>query len=192
MKNLSFRNRTLNIGLIIALVLLGGSCKKEDCKPLYQQYGGASALVNDDYMEFGARYAKEANEKHTLLLHNIVWFANSTWALRNQISILELDLNLNDTMVLNYQLPGRINKLSAIFHTVISDGDAATECYEILETEDFPSWIVLTEHCEELGHIAGSLQAAFIISDECPQKNDPMDPDTIYLSDAHFRAAIIE
>ena len=188
MKNLSFRNKNFNISLIIALALIIGSCKKEDCKPHYQlPGGGGSAIVNGSYIEFGAGYGIEANGKHSLFLDNAVWFENTVWALRNRIDIQNLELNLKDPMTLNHQLLGRATILSAYFSTIREDGDLSGECYELLETKDFPNWIVITEHHEGV-EIAGSLQAAFIISNECPQKDDPADPDTIYVNNCNFRA----
>ncbi len=191
MKTLLSRNS--NFLITFLTVLAFASCKKQDCEPTYHlPGGGGSGFVNDNYMEFGAGYGKEVDELNTLLLDNVTWLDNTLWALRNRISVQNLNLILNDTLVLESQPPGQATSLSAFFNTFEADGDFATECYEILELDDFPSWIVLTEHHADIGQIAGSMQAAFIISEECPAKNDPADPDTIYLRDCHFRAIEFE
>lgn len=183
--------------LIFSLLLIALSCKKEDCEPdsdllpLYRS--GGSALVNEEYTEFqGAKFGLEENGKYSLFMGSGIWYENTTWVERQRISISNLDLIKGDTMKLNHQLPGMSTKLSAILFTIVGDGDAGAECYEIMETEDFPSWIVITEHHQDAGEIAGALQAAFILSEECPQKDDPADPDTIFVKDCLFRAIEIE
>lgn len=187
------------ITLFVSLLIFSfSSCKDDDCevldKDLVSLYrSGGSATVNGEYMEFqGARFGLANNGKHSLFIGNGIWYQNTIWVERNTISIGNLDLIIGDTMVLHHELPGMRTKLSAIFHTSVGDGDASAECYEIMETEDFPSWIVITEHHQDAGEIAGALQAAFIISDECPQKDDPADPDTIYVKDCLFRAIEVE
>ncbi len=192
MRNLLFKNRNLTFGVMLVLVLIIGSCVKEKCDSDNNVTGGGSALVNGNNMEFGVGYGDNSNGKYSLFLDNSVWIDNTVWALRNRISIQNLELNLNDTMILNHQPVGQATKLSAFFSTLLADGDLSGECYELLETAAFQNWIVLSEHQEEIGEIAGSLQASFLISDNCPPKDISSDPDTIYLTECSFRAVKID
>jgi hypothetical protein len=156
-------------------------------------YYGASGYVNGNYKEFqGAEFFKNYSDtsKFIVIIANFEWLGNILWAARQVIDINNFDIgfNINDTLSLSQSLE---ETFSRVYH-MYQDGDTGAECYEIFNTQNFDSWFLITEYNEEVGEIAGTIHADYVISDVCPPKYDPTQPDTIRIRDFWFRAKLRE
>ena len=203
-----------NLLLSISLILFAFSCTKIEYIevpveiPVYDSliikvekdetgYFGASGFVNGIQKEYqGAEfsfYTSDNEQRMGFEIASFEWLDNVIWAHREIITLLNVDFSsIGDTISLeslenfSTDLP-----FAHIFHAYL-DGDAVAECYKILDHEESDSWFLLTEYDMNSGELAGTINADYVISDICPPKYDPLQPDTIRIRDFWFRAKLRE
>ena len=160
-------------------------------------YFGASGIVNGNEKEYqGDEYAfyyQDNEEYFGIQIASFEWVGNVIWAHREIITLSSLDLTMiGDTIVLESLENFSNDKPFAHIYHAYLDGDAVAECYKILDFENSKSWLLLTEYDEQVGYLAGTIHADYVISDVCPPKYDPSQPDTIRVRDFWFRAKLRE
>jgi len=204
--------RYLNLWFSISLLLFVFSCTKTEYievlveVPVHDSliikvekdetgYYGASGIVNGIKKEYmGAEFHESLNNLYGIQIASFEWLDNVIWAHREIITLLNIDLSsIGDTIILesleNFSVGGK--PFTHIYHAYL-DGDAVAECYKILDNENSKSWLLITEYHEDVGELAGKIQADYVISDICPPKYDPAQPDTIRIRDFWFRAKLRE
>ncbi len=210
MKNLFSKSKYA----VLAMFLMALSCQKEECpiieppegdklvievnvNKLYWGDSGASGEVNGKNKEYGkAEYVKQLNNGlYGIQIEKYEWIQNSTWAARQNISLLNLDLQSygnTDTIFIDYQPTNNTtDPLCYVFHLYL-DGDAGAECYEIDDEAETPSWLLINEYNPANKVLVGELHLSLEISDQCPPKYDPNAPDYITVRNFHFRAKLRE
>lgn len=152
-------------------------------------YYGASGFINNTYKEYqGCDFIQNTVDTSNFYIQigHFVWFGNTIWAHREVISLNKIPypIKVNDTIQL---ISNQKTKYGRIYH-LYEDGDVLAECYVILDNNKSKSWFIITEYHENTGEIAGTIHADFVISNICPPKYNPNQPDTIRIRDFWFRA----
>ncbi len=195
----------------LLLFLLALSCQKEDCliidppeenklvielsvNKLYWGESGASGEVNGENKEYGtAEYAVDSTGVYGMAISEFVWHENSTWAAREVIAldnIVELT-TVGDTIELVRQELTSSEPVVRLFRMYL-DGNTVAECYNIDESADTKSWLLINYHNSTNKVIVGELNLSLKISDDCPPKYDPDAPDYITVRNLRFRAKLRE
>ncbi len=203
--------RYLNLWLGVSILLIALSCTKTEYievtveVPVHDTliikvekdetgYFGASGFVNGIKKEYhGAEFHESLNELYGIQIASFEWIENVIWAHREIITILNVNLiSIGDTISLESLENFSTEKPFAHIYHAYLDGDAAAECYKILDDASSKSWFLITEYDEDSGELAGTIHADYVISDICPPKWDSSQPDTIRIRDFWFRAKLRE
>ncbi len=156
---------------------------------------GAEGFINSErktYKEVQySFYVRNDEELLGLIIDSLEWIGNTFWANRQRVSVNDINpFQIIDTIKLKpLSLSQEMEPRAGIFHSYL-DGDVGAECYRILENSE--SWLLFTEYNEEAGVLEGQIHADFVISENCPPKYDPSQPDTIIVRDLRFRAGLRE
>ena len=178
--------------LLLGLVLLGTSCDKEDDpQGPDPAIHFATAKVNGiDWKSTQAFYSAtpQVNDFTTVFFST----SNEAGILRQQIRFKFLNFPLQDTALLTFVRRGSVDNLrpTAYVDTFVADGDATAEGYDILDNEDYSSWLHIDSQTQE--ELRGTFELHFLISPDTPAKADPAAPDTLHFTNGAFEAKFIE
>ncbi len=161
---------------LICLCGLFFTCRKKD-EIDWTQYKASCYISGSTWQASKVVFSLEPNNT----LHFGLLKFNEANELRQSLSLDDLNIS-KDTVFLKHR-----NSLapSANFATTISHGDVLGEFYELLEDENFKSWVLLNKVSED--EISGQFQVAFKVDFRTSPLKNPL-PDSIYLTKGVFFA----
>jgi len=180
-------------GLCILLFAIC-SCSKNDEGIDWSNYQ-STALLNDtiswsaEQCWFGP-YVPVKNEIGINLNHS-----NSFGELREQIVFSKLPLTVEKIPLKYIRRGSPVVEPIAAFNTFTSDGDAATEGYDLLERLSIDNYIdnyiTIDWISEDSTEISGTYQLTLIISQKSPPKLIESRPDTLVYTNGTFKARLL-